>query len=786
MPDKEMIRAALPRLPHLFEQLTGQKPIRHTARYSQYFAPHRNDGRHASFTIYDDYFIDYGGSNDKGDVFKLIGLLHGTQDFGQQVRIALDLIGHVPTPIIKPAPKPTKPDNPIPDALWQQKHRRIVQSAHENLLNNPAMLEHVMGWRGFTQETIQKYRIGYLENFEIWDHQRKQYDYAAVITIPGFYADDLHAVRVRFLDSALVEKYGKYRSFAGSKLGQLLVNGDRLAQLANSEKPKVVIVEGEFDAFLAQQILGDDFACVTRGGVSSATLPENIKNRIAAHDEIYILMDSDSAGQNARDNLLEQLPHAMTLDLPHGHDVTDYVKSGGDLRELLQSAKTKEGLWWLQHTDGWREAVHLAMPQSVAWMMEAFTQVCLQKNVNSACFSIQDFVTQAQTLGHNLTYSKVNRLIKQLDGVFFTKSDTDNPQNSVSETGKNVGRKKNYYRLLDRDTAIVRLKAWLWPRIVEREFSKTSDERELLIKFSPKMLEVLNLDEPTEALANTLNSLLVDYHFENHKRYHFALKRVHARFQAMVTALDTAPSTPLPQGYILHKASDYKALYARVVVEGEPETRRSGKEWSYKLGVPRTGVGKILSKAGLINEAQHEIVEIDTEANVMYQAQQSAFDVKGFAQTVIIENEATGHIREYAYTEEAIEYVSHKLDPECENLKIRYQVASCARVAADPFSVTGYADHDRKPTTPLKRSTAERRWKTTPKRSKKAHYGASYDPQFVMQMLRLAVYEVVRRHDGVFILHGEQVVHRGTGEVIDISIAQNVLNVLLSFALRED
>src|SRR5690606_22239632 len=87
----------------------------------------------------------------------------------------------------------------------------------------------------------------------------------------------------------------KYLNVTGSKLRGALFNGDAV----QPDKP-LLIVEGEFDAMLAGQLL--DLAVITPGPVSN-TLTNRQLEHIRAASVVYILMDNDEAGQGAAQSL---------------------------------------------------------------------------------------------------------------------------------------------------------------------------------------------------------------------------------------------------------------------------------------------------------------------------------------------------------------------------------------------------------------------------------------------------------------------------------------------------
>lgn len=121
----------------------------------------------------------------------------------------------------------------------------------------------------------------------------------------------------------------------GSK-ASALYNGDAL-----EEGCDVLIVEGEFDALLAQQELGKQVVVVTAGSAANP-LPRRWLDRLKRAGRIYSCLDGDEAGMRATTVLAELLGEQhQTLRLPQGKDITEFVIDyGGDLNT-----------WWRTETE---------------------------------------------------------------------------------------------------------------------------------------------------------------------------------------------------------------------------------------------------------------------------------------------------------------------------------------------------------------------------------------------------------------------------------------------------
>ena len=83
------------------------------------------------------------------------------------------------------------------------------------------------------------------------------------------------------------EPVNKYMNLAGSKLTGTLFNGDAIDPDKN-----VVMTEGEFDAMLVQQILGDSVTVVSLGPASNR-LANRWYKALQDVEDIFIIPDQD-------------------------------------------------------------------------------------------------------------------------------------------------------------------------------------------------------------------------------------------------------------------------------------------------------------------------------------------------------------------------------------------------------------------------------------------------------------------------------------------------------------
>lgn len=98
----------------------------------------------------------------------------------------------------------------------------------------------------------------------------------------------------------------------------------------------VLIVEGEFDALVAEQELAGLLPVATLGGAQCK--PEDTLDAInlGKFTKLLIAADSDDAGQECRAMWLDFSPRrAMPVELPGGKDLSDAMAAGADLRRWI-------------------------------------------------------------------------------------------------------------------------------------------------------------------------------------------------------------------------------------------------------------------------------------------------------------------------------------------------------------------------------------------------------------------------------------------------------------------
>lgn len=229
--------------------------------------------------------------------------------------------------------KPT--DDSPPPAEWQSQVMGIVTHCHE-LLFSPVG-EKARQWlnaRGLNDDTLRHFQVGYNPVPKAWIDGRCIY---GGIVIPHLQrsAGVLWGVKIRLSQQAKPiwladhpkwkKAAPKYTGVTGSK--QNLFNCDILAG-----QQYAFVTEGEFDAMLLTQEMGDLAAVITLGGYSGK-LGDRWLPTLLPIKRFFLSLDSDASGQlglSYWQELTGKRGHVASV--PSGKDITEFWQSGGDLK----------------------------------------------------------------------------------------------------------------------------------------------------------------------------------------------------------------------------------------------------------------------------------------------------------------------------------------------------------------------------------------------------------------------------------------------------------------------
>jgi len=275
----------------------------------------------------------------RGDIYKLVMTLNHC-DF----KTAHEILGGDESKMT-PARHETPiqlPTNPPPD-VWQARARQLIERAESALWDERG--REALAWlhaRGLNDETIRAARLGYIPKnanpmkAESWGNPRESaepiYFWESVL-IPGMMGGKVWYLKMRLLHPK--SPTDKFRSIRGSESASLY-----LADSIMPGKP-AVFCEGELDALLLRQEVGDLASVMTLG---SATNELNLAAwglYLLRPSRFLLAYDIDKAGRQGKEKLT-WLHDSQALSVPAlrpgDKDLTDFHRSGGNLKSLIESS----------------------------------------------------------------------------------------------------------------------------------------------------------------------------------------------------------------------------------------------------------------------------------------------------------------------------------------------------------------------------------------------------------------------------------------------------------------
>ena len=221
---------------------------------------------------------------------------------------------------------PKKPADP--GELWSEKAEAFVSYSHEQLLSNPAEIEHLKH-RGINLASIKAHRLGYnpkdrwrpRPSWGVNDGSVKKLWFPQGLVIPRL--DESRVLRIRIRRP---EGEPRYYVIPGSSPGQTVFNPGQGA---------AVVVESELDAILIHQEVKD----VSVIGLGSASVypDEKPDETLKTAAIILLALDFDDAGIKAAKWWKSQYPQIKLRPVPEGKDPGDAFQNGIDIREWIES-----------------------------------------------------------------------------------------------------------------------------------------------------------------------------------------------------------------------------------------------------------------------------------------------------------------------------------------------------------------------------------------------------------------------------------------------------------------
>lgn len=706
------------------------KPDRHNGHYVKYRSQWRND-ENPDFTVYPDSFFDYSDPDVRGDVFTFFQHQLGIP-FPEALQEAARFAGGEILADFTPRqhqPKDT-PHEP-PPAEWQQAVNKAFDQLPEKW-NSPAgrKARLYLNERGISDDVIDRFSLLFNPNWLKTDYidpdTGKPVSIAPGIVIPNRIDGVLWGVKVRDFHATLK---GKYIHVKGSKPSAPF-NADSL-----SPESPILICEGEFDALVAQNQLGDGWACITLGGASNdyARLPRRWRESIQAAPHIYACFDNDEPGQKAFGRLPESL-NAKRVVLPDGvKDITEYiVQQGGDLLWLLRLADFfPAGL-----PNSWRTVLMTTtyFPRSVAPVVELLIEATRQALIGPD-WTIPDVLAANQALGFNIPNRTVQNTLKTLDKVVYaSRAYIESHKGILLAQTPKTGRRAEVYTLLPIQEMKVNILEWILPRIYEQCHGSDSHSP-IAARMTTKMIEDGHPDaDDPEAIAAEVNRISEPvYQVQNH-RERFAEQRAQAEYARLKKSLDDVHSTPLPTGWPIGTGEDYRATFARAILEENPDhPGYTRQELARKLGLASktsSAIKTTLKRAGAQSLEQFTYQPVTTAKNLNIQVRKHGKG--GYAVGLVSigpDGQKITHCYDPATAEKTVDTL---LSVGCD-VSIKYQIASKQVLVTDAPP----AQRQHQPTIAPPEEKEPRRKAAPEVETRERHYGPTYDPEWYYQQLVL-------------------------------------------------
>lgn len=222
---------------------------------------------------------------------------------------------------------------------------QFVSFAEENLHKDTHAQEYLRKERGLSPATWKAFRLGYnphtlYDDPARWGLDGKKIWLPRGIVIPGFRREKVSYIKIRRpLPGDVLEKYiGTWTPRDGN--AEIKFGGPRGGKSVffrlefDDHFPVLLLTEGEWDAMLLWEHCADLCDVGTIGGAKAkfSLLDLALLTRYLA---ILVVHDDDQAGEQGRQYIaeLKKISDRIAPVPPPAHDLTEYWKAGGDLRE---------------------------------------------------------------------------------------------------------------------------------------------------------------------------------------------------------------------------------------------------------------------------------------------------------------------------------------------------------------------------------------------------------------------------------------------------------------------
>jgi 5S rRNA maturation endonuclease (ribonuclease M5) len=664
-PDASELKRAVDLRP-LVESVLGA-PARRAADHDKYYSPFRDDHHRPSFVVYADGYKDYGGDGDAGDHYDFI-MRRYQLNFQEAKEWLASFSGGLPViNRVKPTATATETSSEPPSTHWQRTLYAELEVAQQYLWSNAQDAQAVRDYlhnRGLADETIRAYGLGYNPKSRHVQVQnpitraREKCWIAAGILIPIQCAGVLWAVRVRCRVGTLAaalnqmpdrytgdkqagQEYDKYLSVKGSKTTGTFFNGDQLVEGA-----KVLLVEGEFDAMLAQQVLGARVAVLTLGSASNR-LNVRLKEQLKLARHVYLLLDEDTAGQGAAEKLALAIgDRAKKLNLPVGKDVTEFVvehqgdlaawfdqclRPGSDGRLPLTSTPGNAYVWASGVPNGCRSAVLNVYPESCALLQELLNTGLQLGELNPQGFTVPQLLDLRDNAKILISKRSLYSALEAVNGEFVRKLDatrelSSSAANSCKKTER--GRCAEVWQLLPKTERKQHLLTRLGRHLVEKYYP-VDGEHPVLAPFTSEMMKVLGYEtDYAQQMVDVLDNSLGMIQEQQGEHAYEAARKFARELRWWQNELQDLDSIPLSKDVPINNAAGFRAAFLRSHVAHYPQACRSHHDFERLLGIGHSSIKATCQRAGVKTTEQFEPLHLKKADAVKFESKIQQFGRK--------------------------------------------------------------------------------------------------------------------------------------------------------------
>jgi hypothetical protein len=736
-------------------------------RYDSYRSPFRDDGKNADFAVYSDGYVDFGDTRTGGDVFELVQRVNNCT-FNEAVEIVQRYASGTSSRTPQRAEsRPTTGTSEPPTAEWQQAAATVLGTAQDYLWSGKSDALQALAYlhqQTLSDDTIRAFGLGINPAYRKFTGG----DLPAGIVIPIRAGGALWRLSVR-----TNTPNRKYQNATGSKLSGLF-NADAI----QAGKP-VLMVEGEKDAMVAQQALGNLATVVTLGGVSSK-LSSRWRDVLQSASKVYVSLDNDKPGQDATVELVATLTgwgiQAQTLTIPAGKDATEYAtEHGGDLRAWFE-ASTRFAWWPGQGVpDKTRAALNEYFPRSVALVVELINEAAGTGLINATDLIIEKVLKANRALGYNIPESTLKRTLQSPEFEFISVLETVFDDFSMSKTDFNsnkrskVGRPETHYRCVSVDEFKQIILKFAAPRIYEEAHPVHTTDPVMARVTSSIMRDAVDTTEDYENLAREVNQITSEAFQKQDIQKQRAGKRAMKHKCELIEELNDITSTRLPIGWSKSTAIEYKAAFVHAFVKGRSELIASRRDMQHLFGLSNGSLDEVIAVANLNVEQQFAILKLDDATDLHRQIEQARHDVNGYPKYVQVGEGDT--VKEFAYDPDNLDEIRYHVERGAV-VNLKYQTANRYTPGSDTPAIRENVSKSR--LTKFKYSAP----KTDRLNGFKPFYGAKYNPTWITAQLRLMLVGIGwKRQAG-------NLINPDGGELLDSTASpRDLIEVLLNRTL---